>query len=243
MWIHFDFECDKETQIRLHKIFRPTISDWKESRLIDGSVLTYHFHIPRLPTDSLYICLNILSVNLPINRSKLLSEETVGQIPEEIKNKMREICSKNLTNPLMDRLEIIDYEFEMQCNNAPIAYDGAPIEEILNFASRGTEIALEILDNPKTRNRTWRTDGEIADSINQSIIQHLTSDRERKWGWHFTCNPTFLLPHIESYLQKIANRRIDGSGYHALNFLYEIEETGNFTEACRHLKSILGLLS
>jgi len=214
--------CGKETQIRLHKIFRPKISDWKKSKLIDGAVLTYHFYIPRAPTDSLYVCLNIPSVKLPRNRSKLISEETAKQIPEEIKETMKKIVSENLTDLFTERLETIDYEFELTCNNAPSEYGGAPIEEILEFASIGTEIALEILDNHKTKNKTWENDKDIADAIIQNINKRLTTQRKRNYGLHFVCNPLSLWG-LESYLLSITNRLIDQNSCIALKQLYKIE--------------------
>lgn len=222
MWVHFNFLCNAETQIKLHKTFRSKISEWRISRLIDDAVLTYHFHNPRAPTDSLYVCLNMPSVKLPQNRSKFVSEETVKQIPKEIKDMMRIRASENLINPFMDRLEIIDYEFELICNNSPLQYGYAPIEEIIRFASKGTEIALEILDDFKTKNRTWRNDKEIAETIVKLINERLTTQRERSYGLHFVCNPMGLWG-LEPYLMNIMSKPIDPNAHVALDSLYRIE--------------------
>jgi len=161
-------------------------------------------------------------------------EETLEQIPVEIKKMIIQTASEYLTDSNIDRLEIKDYEFNLITGNAPSAYHGAPVEEILNFASIGTDIALEILKNPKTRDETWKADRQITDSINKVIQKRLISDRERYWGLHFACNSTFLGQAIELIIRQILSRQIDGKGRGILEFLYEIEKTGNFREASQH---------
>jgi len=79
----------------------------------------------------------------------------------------------------MDKLEKLDYEIELQINDAPRAYNNAPIGEILNFSAEGTDVALEILDSAKTKNRTWKNDKEIIEAINTLIVERLGSERER----------------------------------------------------------------
>jgi len=222
LWIHFDFICSFETQKKLHKIFRSRISDWTEAKMIDGAILTYHSHVPRAPTDSLYVCLNIPSVTLPTNRSKALLEVTVEQIPSRIKNEISIIASENLNDIFTERLETLDYEFELMCNNAPSQYRGAPIEEILRFASKGTEIALQLLDDVKTKNRTWRIDKDLGESIIRLINERLTSPRERELGLHFGCNPMGL-SGLEQYLQTLTNQSIERSNRYALDRLYNME--------------------
>ena len=143
-----------QTQIKLHKIFRSKISEWSVIGLVTRSVLTYHFSNPRNKLDSLYLCLEIPSVRLPGNRDILVSEETLKQIPIEISNTIKQITLEYLTNPDLDKLEVTDYEWEMISWNSSKAYDNAPIEEILRFSSKGIEIALEMLNGSKTRNRT-----------------------------------------------------------------------------------------
>src|SRR3989337_647682 len=122
MWIHFNFKCDVNMQIRLHKIFRLKISEWTKSKLIDGEVLTYHFEPIRKPNDSLYLCLNIPSVKSPHSRSALITQETATQIPKEINSEIGRISLENLANPLIDKLEKLDYEMKMQINDAPRMY-------------------------------------------------------------------------------------------------------------------------
>jgi len=235
MWIHYNFLCDIETQIKLHKIFRSKIAEWYKADLISRSVLTYHFNYPfRHERDSLYLCLEIPSVRLPSSRINPVSEETLKQIPVEIGSTTKQITLGYLTNPHLDKLEILDYDWELISVNASRTYNNAPIEEILRFASKGTEIALVTLGSNKTKNETWGTDGSIVKSIKKSIQTNLISDREQNWGLHFVNNSTFLTLDVETIIRRIMKQQIDGKGRGILEFLYEIERTGNFREARQH---------
>ena len=235
LWIHYNFLCDLDTQIRLHKMFRSKISEWCDADLATRSVLTYHFNYPnRREGDSLYLCLEIPSVRLPSSRSNLVPEETLKQIPAEIGNTIKQATLEYLTNPQLDKLETKDYEWELISGNASRQYNNASIEEILRFASKGTEIALEILGSDRTRNGTWGTDEKVVGSINKRIREHLISNRERTLGLHFVCNSTFLARGVETIIRRMMNQQIDGRGRGILEFLYEIERTGNFGEAWQH---------
>jgi len=173
-----------ETQKTIHKSLRSRIAELKSRSLINGAVLTYHFHHPlRSPTDSLYLCVNVPSIKEPRLRTKQLSEETIKEMPEEIKEIVKTAVS-SFKDQFLDRLEIFDYEVELMCNNAPSEY-GASIEEITTFAAKGTEIALEILQSGKTRNQTWKNDYEIADQIMEKL-----QPKQISWNdLHFICNP------------------------------------------------------
>lgn len=224
-----------DTQIKLHRIFRSKITEWHDANLVTSSVLTYHFHYPnRGKSDSLYLCLEIPSVRLPNNRNELVSEETLKQIPVEIRNMTKQMAFEYLTNSELDKLEVIDYELELVNCNASKQYSNAPIEEILGFASKGTEIALEMLKCNKTRNKTWGTDRTIVGSINKGIRSNLVSDRERNLGLHFVCNSAFLVTAIEMIIRRISANQIYGNGQGIIEFLYEIEITGNFEKVWQH---------
>ena len=238
MWVHFDFLCNVDTQIRLHKIFRSRISEWKDL-LIDGSVLTYHFRFPRTTNDSLYVCLNIPSISLPTSRNICLSESQENQLPETIRNTMVKLSSEYLINP-MDKLERKDYEFEVMSGDTTSKYN-ASVEQILSFASNGTAVALELLNHDRTREEKWETDKEIVTTIKQSIDERLTTESERHWGLHFACNSIFLATLIEKYLRGILSQYFDGKGSWALGFLYEIERKGNFEEAVQKFLPIVEL--
>ncbi len=234
LWIHYNFHCGLETQIKLHKIFRAKISEWFKTDLISRFVLTFHYHpIFQHKCDSLYLCLEISSVRLPSSRSSLVSDEILKQIPVEIESTTRKISSIYLINSPFDKLEVKDYEWELISGNASKVYNNSSIEEILRFASKGTEVALETLGSIKTRNETWGTDANIVNSIKKRIQAILISDRERGYGLHFVCNSAFLAPNVEIIIRKIMKQQIDGNRRGILEFLYEIEKTGNFWEARR----------
>lgn len=235
LWIHYNFLCNLETQIKLHKVFRSKISEWRKADLISHSVLTYHFnsHL-RQKHDSLYLCLEIPSIKLPSSRSNLVSDAILEQIPVEIESTTRKMTLLYLTNQHLDKLEVKDYDWELISGNASRDYNNASIEEILRFASKGTKIALETLGSNKTRNETWGKDGSIVNSIKKNIQANLISDRERYYGLHFVCNSTFLAYNVETFIRRIMKQQIDGKRQGILEFLYEIEKTGNFWEAQRH---------
>jgi hypothetical protein len=96
-------------------------------------VLTYHVGIPRSPTDSLYVCLNIPKVKLPDERSLQLSDDLISQVPFRITKAIKAV-STVLVSP-EKKLEILDYELELANANAPSCYGGASITEILKFFS------------------------------------------------------------------------------------------------------------
>lgn len=236
MWIHFNFLCDVDTQIKLHRIFRSRISKWRGS-LINGCVLTYHFGFPRTPSDSLYVCLNIPSMSPPTNRSLLLSEEQLTQLPMEVRDTMAELSSRYFVNPRLDKLEIRDYEFGINKPETLSLYN-ASVEEILQFASEGTEIALELLNDDRTKRQTWRNDKELAIVINQLVHERLTTKSERHWGIHFVCNSMCFTTNIEGYLRSILSQSSNGEGYWALGYLVEIESSGSILDALKRFMPI-----
>lgn len=239
LWIRFSFYRDVEIQIKLHKSFRSKVREWKKSGLIDGAIMTYHFEVPNNP-DNLYVCLDIPSVDLPTYRTLSLSQETLDMIPKEIMTEIRRAELANLTKPTQDRLSILDYEFNLQNSNCSSEYRGASIPEILRFASEGTDIALEVLNDIKTRNGTWKNDWEIANTIQQRVKEQLTTKREHYFGFHFVCNPVFLCsPLMDYYLRGVLKDYIKGNGQVALSFLYDAEKNGNFNNALnQHSQSL-----
>ena len=215
--------------MRLHKKFRPLISEWRGS-LVNGCVLTYHFESPRTQDDSLYVCLSIPSMKPVEGRSSNISEEQSEEIPNEIQIAMSDFSSKFLIDPQRDRLEVKDYEFELGKPEVLSEYN-ASVDEILNFASGGTEVALELLDDGRTKQLSWKSDKELANTIKERIDARLTSENERNKGFHFVCNSMCFGGHIENYLRGILNQSFDGEDYWALGYLYELEKSGNIKEA------------
>jgi hypothetical protein len=195
--------------------------------LIDGAVMTYHFEVPNNPNDNLYVCLDIPSVDLPTYRTLSLPQETLDMIPKEIMTEIRRAELANLTKPTQDRLSILDYEFDLQHSNCSSEYRGASIPEILRFASEGTDIALEVLSDIKTRNETWKNDREIVDTIQQRVDKQLTTKRERYFGLHFVFNPVFLIQRVDPYLRGVLKNYDNGNRQVALGFLYDAEKNGN----------------
>jgi hypothetical protein len=207
---------------------------------IDGSVLTYHFGIPRNPNDSLYVVLNVPSINPPSSRSIYLLESQENQLPEEIRTAMAELSSEYLVNSTLDKLERKDYEFELIIGNASFAYN-ASVNEILNFALKGTEIALELLKNNRTKQETWGNDKEIAFTLKRLVNERSTTENERNWEFHFASNSMFLAKIVEMYLRGILHGYFNGESDWALGFLYEIERSGNIDEAIKRFLPIVEL--
>lgn len=236
MWIHFNFLCDVSAQIRLQRIFRSKISEWQGS-LINGCVLTYHFQLPRTPSDSLYFCPNVSSMSLPLNRSLLLSEEHIALLPREIRDTLTELSSRYFINPRLDKLEIRDYEFDINKPQTLSLYN-ASAEQILNFASRGTEIALELLNDERTKSQTWTNDKELATVIKQLVHERLPPENETNWGLHFAANSMGFTGNIEEYLRNIMNQSLSGEGYWALGYLDEIESSGNILDALKRFTPV-----
>lgn len=194
MWIRFNLSCDGTTQKRLHKIFRQEIKDWENRKMIIGAVLTYHFGNPTRDPETLYLCLDVPAVQTPRERNLQLSDEIISQIPSEIMDKIIQICSQKQV-----RLAIMDYEFDIAtaCERAIMTgqkyYNDAPTEEVLRFASIGTKIALNLLDDIENRKITFINDMELADVVLSRLKKELGDNyvwlRE---AFHFVCNPMLL---------------------------------------------------
>lgn len=181
-------KCDGETQQRLHKVLRCEIKDWEKRTLIKGAILTYHFHVPSIRGDSLYVCLDMPAVKIPDERKIHLSNDTLGQIPSEIMGRIRHLCDQNQVE-----LDVIDYEFNLMENRTWELYRNAPIEEIIRFASIGTEIAIQILDMTESHEQPWTTYEQLAGSILLQLKKELGA--EYFWlreAFHFVCNPLLL---------------------------------------------------
>lgn len=134
---------------------------------------------------------------------------------------MTELASQYLVNPNLS-MQMLDYEFELRNPNTLAIYKASSTEEILNFASKGTEIALEILEDGKTKNQTWKNDKEIAVYLMKLINERLTTQNERNNGLHFVCNPLGLW-NFEPYLHSIVSSTLPLNSS-ALTQLYQIEE-------------------
>lgn len=182
MYIHFNFVCDGETQKRLYPVFRKKIRDWRTTGIVSRAVLTYHF--PR-PPSSLYVCLDIPAV------------EELEMIPSSIMQFINDLSAE-----YNFKLEIKDYKLEIeqakkrQEESGRAYYKGAAAEEILRFASVGTEIALQILDELERDQERWSSDAELSNFIFTRLKERLEADYEwMDWTLHFVCNP-LLIPEF-----------------------------------------------
>jgi hypothetical protein len=155
----------------------------------------------------------------------------------EIRDTIAELSSRYFTNPRLDKLEIRDYEFDINKPETLFLYN-ASVEEILDFASKGTEIALELLNDNRTKRQNWRNDKELAIVINQLVHERLTTENEKHWGLHFVCNSMCFVASIEGYLRGILNQSSDGEGYWMLRYLDEIEKSGDIREALKRFTSV-----
>ncbi len=169
--------------------------------MVNNAVLTYHFQDDS--SDSLYVCLDIPTVKETHERIRLPSE-VVQQIPSEIMKSIEHICSEYQIS-----LEIRDYKLAIETTKANKEsqgepyYRGAPVEEILRFASTGTKLAVQILDSIETGERPWVLDAELARFILLRLKESLGEDY--LWlpeAWHFVCNPLLLR---DSYMWILAD--------------------------------------
>jgi hypothetical protein len=211
MYIHFNLPCDEQTQIRLHKIFRHRIEEWKKQGVVTRAVLTYHF-IPFIPSNSLYVCLDIPAVDETTKSEIELSQEELKQIPITIMRSINEICHDSDIKP-----SIINYRLEIEQDKKKkeqrreVYYDGAPVKEIIHFASVGTKVAFEVLKRLEENKRIWKSDKELARFILLRLKDEVGADYKwLDWILHFVCNP--LLIHENQILQPNGNLAIRSIG-------------------------------
>jgi hypothetical protein len=138
-------------------------------------------------------------------------------------------------------MEIRDYEYDINRPETLSSYSASAVGEILGFSSEGTEIALKLLNDNRTKQHDWRNDRELVSVINQHINERLATENERYWGLHFVCNPLCFGTHIEKYLRGILDQSFDGEDYWALGYLYEIEMSGDIKEAFKRFLPVTEL--
>jgi len=190
MFIHFDLQCDGKTQCKLHRVFRHKIKEWTDSGVVRRAVLTYHYNAPPTP-DSLYVCLELPAIEDPAISEVGVSQEIVKRIPPKILE-----CLDSVSQESRIKYAIKNYKAEIESNkssheqNGVSYYDGAPVEEIVRFASIGTEIAMEVLDLLEEDRAAWSQDSELSDFIFARLGRKLGSDyRRMDLALHFVCNP------------------------------------------------------
>lgn len=97
------------------------------------------------------------------------------------------------------KLEIKDYKLEVEQakkrreESGRAYYKGAAVEEILRFASVGTEIALQILDELESDQEKWSSDAELSNFIFARLRERRWTDYKwMDWALHFVCNPLLI---------------------------------------------------
>jgi hypothetical protein len=202
MFIQFYMPCRDDLQKKLHRVFRHKIVEWRESRSVKSAVLTYHFKNPPDP-DYLQLCLDIPAVKEPAEPKEEISQETKRQIPSVIMEHIEKVCQEN-------RIELSITNYTSVIENASKDpkrqpyYDGAPVKEIIRFASVGTAIAFEILGQLEKRELVFSLeygDLGLALHIYSRIVNEFgPSYRWITWTFHFVCNPLLL---SEGYIMSL----------------------------------------
>jgi len=179
--------------------------------IVSRAVLTYHYSYPPQPTDSLYLCLDIPAVERKTRLKTKLSQYELKQIPSFIINCIKEICHSNNIKPRFTdyRLEIEHAKRSKEKKGIPY-YNGAPVKDMLHFASFGTKVAFEVLDQLEENEGIWRSDMELSRYILSRLKEEFGADYKWMiWALHFVCNPLripedfIMYPHSNRALQII----------------------------------------
>lgn len=194
MFIHFDLPCDGEKQTKLHRVFRLKIREWKKAGLVNRVVLTYHYHTPSVPSDSLYVCLELPALVEAAASEVQVSQEIMEQIPSHVVEYFEHVRQEeSITYRVTNYWAEIEHNKRSSEQTGQSYYDGAPVEEIVRFASIGTEIAMEVLDLLETGGASWCQDSELSDFILMRLGHELGSNyRWMDLALHFVCNPLRL---------------------------------------------------
>ena len=173
------------------------MKEWNESEKIIRAVMTYHFNNPPDP-DYLSLCLDLPSVQEPTEPVVELKQKMMN-LPSLIMDYVNDICRQNQI-----KMKIYNYRLEIDAQKkekGETYYDGAPVDEILRFASSGTEIALDVLNLLEQNRNVWYQDLELAKFIELRLQNEFGLDYKWiQWAWHFTCNPLLM---GEGYLSAI----------------------------------------
>lgn len=205
LFIHFNLLCNAQTQMRLYRTFRKSLKDWKGSGLVARVVLTYHFNNPP-ESDYLQVCLDVPTVKEPNEPRVEVSQETMALIPSSIMEHVHKVCREY-------HIEVRVFNYRVQVEAAKKNkeekqepyYNGASVEEILRFASIGTQIAIEVFERLEENENVWSQDIELAGFVKSRLEDELgQSYTWVNWAWHFVCNPLLI---NEGYLTALLAAR------------------------------------
>jgi hypothetical protein len=205
LFIHFNLLCNRDTQIRFHNRIRKKLKEWRGSGLVARAVLTYHFNNPPDP-DYLQLCLDIPTIEEPPESKTEVSRETLNLIPSAIIEYINKLSSENaVETKVFNYRLVIEAQKKYKEEKHEPYYNGASVEQILRFASVGTRIAVEVLDQLGEEENTWNHDMELSEFIKSRLESEFGHNYLwLDWAWHFVCNP-LLLP--EGYLTALAASR------------------------------------
>ena len=95
-----------------------------------------------------------------------LSWETIEEIPSQISEYFDRVCQESHVGyKAIGFVAKIQHARISSEQRGETHYDGAPVEEIVRFATLGTKIATEVLDLLETSRASWRQDAELSDFI------------------------------------------------------------------------------
>lgn len=134
-----------------------------------------------------------------------LSDETIRQIPIEIRNCIQGICQEHhIQEQFRDFWEEIE---QAKRTKGEEYYDGIPLEDLVKYASVGTEIAFQLLEQLE--------EGSNLDSGIELVLSRLLEELGADYGYrhiayHFVSNP---LKHASTVTNEIANN-LDIMAFH-----------------------------
>lgn len=187
MYVHFGLLCEGETQKKLQRLFRQRISEWTELGIVNRAVVTFHFSPTPKPSDSLYVCLDIPAA------------ENLERIPSLIMQYLDKVCHEgNIKLSITDYKSEIEQAKKSEEQKGASYYNDAPVEEILRFASVGTSIAFEVLEQLEegSKGTSWN-DAELSRFILLRLTKEFGSGYEwMDWALHFVCNPLLIREYM-----------------------------------------------
>ena len=180
MWILFKLYADWEKQKRLHWMFRNPVREWFSRRIIDGSVMTYHFDRGGNGQRRwLYLAVHVLTLDDSMNEStqERIPSEVMAQVPSEITDTVQSVSRAFGLDPSFDSQlpESVDHveplyyvQFAINAKARERAGLGKAYENVRNDAMRdieglaeGTHRAIIFLGQIESGNWPVRNGAEL----------------------------------------------------------------------------------
>lgn len=110
-----------------------------------------------------------------------LSREKLKQIPSLVMLYISEICRENRIKPRITNFKVeTEQAKRSKEQRGEDYYDGAPIKDVLRFASVGTKIAFEVLDHLEINEENWKSDVIFID-VERAVCK---ADADSKEVWN-----------------------------------------------------------